>query len=775
MADQFEFYTAKVPVEPTPVPAVPRVTITSILGRTLAQAGEAVIQKQIRVGKEIGLEKASQAGTMAGSQIGFVPKEAKTEEDIVFNRAAMQAQKATLQNEVRNTMMGFSDDELRNPNLNSINNYNARARSYSNTLLPTVAPALQPYTKNLVEYYGLTHKEPIVREVDALNRNIANSNLQLNYNNNLRDATNAAFKGDPEAAVALRMHVEKNLDIARNSGIIDSADYSNKILTLDRNIKFARYQGDFNKAIVAGTANKKLSEFITTQQKDLNPDEKRLLHNRLIEMLNQNKEALQAQYGNIENQIKDLNTEIFINGTNAATENKIATMKGIVDQYYVTDPDRAKELKDSMDFASERHAFRQSVLYIPEAQMRSKLAEKEQELKLNPTFDNAKDVEILRSDLKTVLQRRKTELYNIVSQHPAVIAATSAQRNSDQANVDAATGQKLGPATKSSIQDRDETMIQIEKGMGIDESDYEIIPSTDIQNLGSLFAAGDPEITTKALQAELLKHPNHKNEAMTQIQKHVKGINIMLLNGAIRPDTAPRRDMMFAAAKSTTQQVEAPLTDTQRKGVKDTVREDIMKNYGDAILNKNGDPNPTLDEAVDYCYKLALTYQLNGIGSPEKTAVNDALKAHVQIGTFNGRKYLIPNNANYGTKDVNNAIYALVQSINPKELRVPQYLWSGLDTKQRQENYLGYIQNHGYPALMYNNNGMLLLDEAREPVKLIDGSLKGQPIGFTFKELMDKSSSLHQKVHEIQAEEIARLKRLGVKIEHLIPGFLESL
>lgn len=778
MADQFEFFTSEVPLQPVPVAPGARETATSVLGRALSQVGEAQFQKGIRVQKEVGLEKASQAGTLAGNQLGFVPKEAKSEEDIAFNRAAMQAQKATIQNDIRNTVMGFSEDELSNSNLNSVNRYSGRVKNYADTLLPQVSPALTPYTKNMIEYYGLTHKEPIVREVDMLNRNMANSNLQLSYNNNLRDATQAAFKGDQDAAMALRTNTKKNLDSALATGNISASYHSNSLEGFDKNIKFSRYQGQFHKAIIDGTANKELANFINTNQKDLVPDEKQTLISRFNSMLLQNKQSIIAQYGNIDNKIRDLNTDIFLNGTNAAVEGRVAKMKGIVDQYYATNPDKAKQLNDSMDFASQRHDFRQSILYAPTSAIRSKVGEKEEELKGQPTFENAQNLNTLTSDARSVIAQRKTNLYDIVSQHPSVIASTTAQRNSNQANVSLNEGEKLGPATTNSIQDRDENMIQIEKQMGIAKADYEIVPPVDIQKLATVMSENDPVASTNALQAILQQHAHHMNEAMNQIQKSIPGANVMLFNGAFNPETEARRSYMFNASAAKTSELENTLGKDQIVGMKDDVRSQIMSDYGDAILNKNGDPTKILNESIDYAYKLAMMYRLNNLGNPIGTAVNDALKSHVKINSYNGRKYLIPNNPNFDTKDVNSATFALLATMDPKTLRVPVSFRPGEDHKVRQEAYRNFLETDAYPAMTADNRGMILLDGARQPVKILDGTPEGRFTGFTFKELLDKSNSLHKSVHEVQAKEIKRLKsliELPLKALQIIPGFLGSI
>ena len=60
----------------------------------------------------------------------------------------------------------------------------------------------------------------------------------------------------------------------------------------------------------------------------------------------------------------------------------------------------------------------------------------------------------------------KSDLYNFVAQSPAVIAATNKQRIANQGNVSLSSGAKLGSSTVSSIQDRDEAMIQVQKQIG---------------------------------------------------------------------------------------------------------------------------------------------------------------------------------------------------------------------------------------------------------------------------------------------------------------------
>ena len=773
----FEFYTSKVPVEPTPVAPVARDTATSELGRALSSVGAGIIEKQVRVGKEIGLEKSSQAGTMAGSQLGFVAREEKSEQDIAFNRAAMRAQKMTIHNDIRNSTLGFRDDALRDSNLNSVNTYNARVKNYANVLMPKVSDALKPYAKNMIEYYGLSHKEPIVREVDMLNRNIAKSNLQLSYNNNLREATKAAFKGDPKASTAFMIDTKKNLDVGLDSGHISAQYHTHAIETFNKNVKFARYEGKFNNAIINNKANEELTNFENTNQKDLIHDEKVILIRAFNSMLRDHKQAIFAQYGNIENKIKDLNTAIYLNGTNPAVEQRIAKMKGIVDQYYSTNPDRAKQLKDSMDFASQRHDFRQANMYVNPTAMRSNITEKEQELKANPTFENAQNLHIMKSDLTGIIAERKANLYDIVSRNPAVIAATQAQHNSNQANVNAADGQKLGPATKGSIQDRDETMIQLEKQMGIPEADMQIVPPKQIDKLANDISSGDTADTTLQIQKLMLEHPAHMNEAMNQLQKKIPGANIMFFNGSVNPNTMHHRDYMMEAVTNKTNILEknVGMTTTQKDNLHKDVRSEIMDNYGDAIFNKNGDPNKILSSMLDYNYKLALVYSEHNISSPAETAVHDTLKAHAKTDSFNGRLYVIPNNPHYNTNEINKASITLLRRLDPNTLRVPAWMFMGEASDVRQQAYKNLLLSDAYPALMENNNGMIMLDGARQPIKIMDGSLYGRPIGFTFQELGDKSNDLHKAIHENQAEELRHLKKIGVKAINLIPGFLEKL
>ncbi len=147
----------------------------------------------------------------------------------------------------------------------------------------------------------------------------------------------------------------------------------------------------------------------------------------------------------------------------------------------------------------------------------------------------------------------------------------------------------------------------------------------------------------------------------------------------------------------------------------------------------------------------------------------------MKINSYNGRKYLIPNNPNYDTKDVNNATFTLLATLDPNKLRVPTSFRPGEPLQDRQQAYRIFLSNDAYPALTADNRGMILLDGRRQPVKLLDGTPDGANIGFTFKELMDKSNELHKSVHMVQAEEVKRLKAILLKPLQLLPGFLRSI
>jgi hypothetical protein len=740
MAD-FEIYSSNVGLQLPPVAPQPTETVQSVLGKKLQSFGISMLARQRATSQLMKRQEAVQAGQQAGAKLGFQPIKQNTEADILYNNAAMNTQRNVLKNTIRNTALQYRSEELSNTNVNSLDSYDSKMAIFTKTTLGSVSPQLQQFAKNNLAYYGITNRVPVANKVALLHKNIANSNLQLTVNNSLHDASIASFNGNQTAALAQKANVERSLDTAVATGQVTPSYRANVLTAYDKQIKFGRYEGQFSQQLKDGKGATAFADFSNANQKDLTPDEKQNLTSRFKSMMVDQKQAITAQYGNINSRVKDMETTIYLNGSNAATQGEVAKLKSTIDLYYSDQPEKATELKNSLDFAQTRHNFTASMTYVNPSTIALDLQEKEKELKEAPTFQKAQQLSILAADAKRILLERKADLYAIASQSPTVKMATSLQNTAIQGNKSLANGQQLGPATSSSLQDRDQALIDVEKQMGTPNKDLTIISKQELANLSGIASEGNSQQTMDAVQTLITQHINHRNVAMQDIQKAVPAANMMVLNGALNPVTRGRAGLMFQAADQKTKDLENEFQTTDIVGIKNNVRNAIMtSDYGQAILNRNGDPSKILNALDTYGYKLALVYKRQGVDDPTDQAVSDITSNQSQVGSYNGRQYVLPLSSRYDPSIVNDATNSVLEAIDPKTLRVPAGFFAGLPYNKRQLLYKNHLIQVGYPVTTTDNSGIQILDDFRIPVK----TLSGQPFGFNFQDLSTPTSDIHK-------------------------------
>jgi len=687
--------------------------------------------------------KSAREGEEAGSKIGFKPLEENTEQDIIYNKAAMQMQKMVVNNRIRNSSMQFKQDAVDNLNPNSLNEYDERMKNFAAQTMSDVSKEMKPYAENMISYYGFSNRSPVATSVKGLNKNIASSNLQVSSNNNLSDAAKAAYSGDEPGAVGLRVQHKKSLDAALASGLISSSYYSSSLDAMDKTIRLSNYEGQFGRALNSGKGADSLANFNKTDQKDLTPDEKNFLTRRFDGMMTQHKQAVTAKFGNIDQKVKDMETGILLNGVNAATQGSMDKLTAVVRDAYQDKPEKAAQLVGDMQAAVHRHNFQESQRYAPPVQIQHNLNQAFESLKKDPTAANAKNYELLKQDTAAALKQRKDDPYSIAIKHPSVMNALKGERSADKGNVSLATGDKLGSATKGSIDDVDHSLISVQQQMGIPKSDIQIVPKSQLNQVASAITNAQPQDAVQMMNDVVDAHPNNRGLAMSNLQKVVKPANFMMLNIASTPETAKHANFAYTAMNQDAKSLESMFNTKDIARLKDKTRNEFMKDYGQSLLNVNGDPTKILDSGIDYCYKLAMVYKANGVDDPVGTAVNDAVMAHSQVGTYNGYKYVIPASKSYSPKLINQSVKAVVKGIDSKDLKVPDYYMPGVASQRdREVSYKQFLQSHTYPVTTNDNGGVRLLDDSRIPVK----TKSGKDVGFGFQDIHLSTSFVNKQI-----------------------------
>ena len=751
----------------------PTVQIQPQTGPDAGAAAEAFANKLSGVSKQafalrqpLVTEESRKEGEEAGSKLGFKPLEENTPQDIVYNRAAVEAQKSIIQNRIRNSSMQFRQDAIQNLSPKSLGEYDSRMQSFVQTVKSGTTKELQPYVDNMSQYYGFANRAQVLGQVKGLNDNIARSNLQVSVNNNINDISRAAFHGDEISAAALRANIKKPLDSALETGLISGSYHASTMESIDKKIKYSHYEGQFHRALQSGKGSDAIRNFREDDQKDLTPEDKTYLDNRFNGMIREHKQDLAIQYGNVDQKAKDLESAIVLNGENSATIGSMAKMKSIVNDFYQDDPDKAAKINNDLDFAIQRHNFTDSMKFASPISIAKKLNDLDEELKENPTEQNVKNNQTLKSDLKALITARTEDPYSVAIKHPSVLNAINGERSAELGNTSLSSGEKMGSATKGNIDDVDNAIIGVQTAWGQPKSKIMIVPKSQLSELASAVSNAEPQQAVQMIQSVVAEHPGHANMVMSNLQTVIKPSNFMMLNIASNPETEKHSAFAYQAMQNDTKSIESLFDKRDITGIKDKVHDVFMKDYGQSLLNVNGDPTKLINSGTDYCYKLALIYKQNGIPDAEKTAVNDAVMAHSQVGTYNGYKYVIPNDNYYDPGTINHAVQSLIKGIDVDNVRVPDYYLPESNAKFRAKSYKDFLTSHAYPVTSNDNNSIRLMDDSRVPVK----DKMGNDVGFKFQDLKLGDSSIRQSIAK-DAKEKSKSRKL---FEKGLLGFLSS-
>jgi len=745
----YKTYQPTVAVSPGPIAPVGRAD--DLLREKLDQFEQRNTQQFVGMRRQ----QEKEAGEEAGSKLGFKPLKEVAPLDAVYNEAGMEAQKSVIHNQIRNGALGIRANVENNLNTSSLGEYDKRYANFSNTLLSNVSDKLRPFAENLVNYYGTANRIPVASKVKGLNNNILKSNLQLSVNNNLQDASKASYFGDTTGALGLYSTSKKMLDSALNTGLISPEYHTEALESMKSTIRMKNYEGSFQRAIDKGEGAKALADFDKGTQSDLTFDDKMKLRMTFNRMLSQNKQDMVAMYGNLDKKAQDMEARILENGVNAGTQGEITNLKSKVLEMYSDDPDKVKEINGSLDTAVMRRTFMDSNKYASPVVISRNLEMMHEGLKKNWDVQNAKRFMLIQKDVKNLMDQRKEDPYALAIKSPTVQSAIREEGLADDGNFSLATGMPMGGATKGNMASIDNAMISVQEGMGIPHSKIMIVPKEQLNALAAKMSSESAEDAYNDMKTVLSAHPENAALAMANIQTVAKGANLMTYNIADNPKTKSRAAYAFQAMNNSAKDLEerSGLNKQQITSLKNDVHDAVAKDWGDSILNRNGDPTKIYDAALDYCYKLALVYRSVGIGSgwfesPAKQAAYDALDAHAQYGSFNGYKYQIPASNQYTPKMVNNSFEALINSINPKSLRVPGYFKSLSPEHVDQKSYKNYLLTHSYPVSNDSGTGIVVLDDSKVPVKTIDK----KPIGFTFKDMLSDRSN----ISKITAEHVSK-------------------
>lgn len=340
MAQELPEYKASVQVNPAPVANAGEPF------QRLSSALETFSMKRAAQQQQVANMQAAQAGEEAGYNLNYQPASGGSETDMVYNRAARRANRLAVGADVGANISRIQSQILNNPNFNpatAMGEFSHAVEGYSQGLMANIPKSSQPYAQNLLKYHVASAANAIDNHVaGATKAGLFVDGYQINEQF-VNEATNAAFKGDANAAGVMFGQFTQNVKNNVVAGIYSPGYAAQLIHNGHTQLIYNTYLGQAQRAIDGGQIDKFYEGF---QKHDftkdgLNEQEWQSLNARVFGMVSTARRNKEMTGVSINEGIKD----------NVARASQGYATDPNVDRDMLLYPEKMPEYKAAMDAA----------------------------------------------------------------------------------------------------------------------------------------------------------------------------------------------------------------------------------------------------------------------------------------------------------------------------------------------------------------------------------------------------------------------------------------
>lgn len=738
----FPRYEAKQPITPDPKGQIAIRDVQSGVDR-LQNAFQGFSNASLQRYQEQANYEAKQAGEQAGSQPGFKPSQPYTQADMVYQNAALEANKASVQLDISGNLQRLRDQVLDPKNFgpDALNKYNQLASAYQEGAFAAIPKEVMPSAKHYFDYYNQQSQSAINSRVDSLTRNQLQFQLFDYLNTTGKQASNAAFGGDHDAASALTNQAVQKLDAAVSTGLISGAQAAhlkNGYVTQEHQ---DFYLGQFSHLLNSDPTKAAgfISDFLHSDGVDMNPLEKMKMVTHMHAMWKQYQLQQSLDGTNLKQQMSSALAGVQNGEPSSSYASVIAQVQGFA-------PDKYPEFAAKMQGAEFGYAVEQALTYATPAEQQEILkASKPNPFLKNGEPDPAYGPLIAAwnhgNDLVKKLDKQwKDDPAGMAMKNPSVTKAVE-DHNTAASGPDG----KVQGVSRGTINPVD-AMVNVQRQRGVAPEDISVMPKSIAASTVSQLKSMELPQQVETLQGLFGQYgAQYAPELSHDLQKAGLEFAPLLLT-AVANNNASR-----GALPDVTKAMQTSLKDIEKAMPAGMTHKDVTKmvptstaDWDTAMQQSyNGDTTQYRAQMRGAIGQYAAWMLANGKAKDPSSAVQSAsdtlLNNFYSYSKFNGYKAAIPKQ--YDTGLVNDAFNHLWKEAQDAQLKVPQLYGSTFRTLTSdglQKQYKADSISQAHLAVEPGDAGAVLVDNQGSPITTTDGrkfSFKFGDLGNAFSDI----------------------------------------
>lgn len=729
------------------------------LSQRLQNFSNQVLNERLRVLEDQDKPKAIEAGSQPNYQSGS----SYTERQRAFNKIAIQANKFSTEMAVRENILKIKNNILNSANfgVDSPQEFELHVRQFAQDFLPQVPKENRQIAKNLINYYGVTNQQSLLKTAKTLS--IQQSTRQ--FNNALmkfkNDSILASYEGDTISGAALLGQAKQLNNLGVETGLVKESEAKVQNQYADMaNVK-AMYLGEFQRALNNGNPNEFLEKF-STQDIDLPPA---MALGTQIQMLGQ-----KVNHDNAKSNEDDSFAERFNNSLKEAQNgqyqnvvNIIAKTRSLGARGNLLADDMEKKLQD----ATLLHSVNESLKYATPVQRQQAL----QVIAQSASDENIDTQKLLQTAQKInnkQLKSLQNDPHSYVMKNPVVYQAYENAKQGIDINpyqveynqqvrlgVDPASVKFLSSETASNI------VHSIKSSPTVNDQVEEL---HKLLTINTLNPDGSPK----------LRYGKYTPYIINQLMQ--KGLNMpvaAVMNAYADPKSQPyivdairaedaatvKSGNEFKSEKSANVNLASRLDTTTVKNIRLQVRNTMQPYFQSVSGYNNLDPNIPRQLEL-HVQNLAMQLTLRGDKDAVKNAYNFYIGNHINLdNSLNGhvvqKPYTLQNDVNFSAlfHTLNtNARKQLDKIVVPMEA-VRQFATPTSTPKDIRTDYLNAIRINGYLQLKPGGLSYQLVDNNGNPLVYRDEDGQLQRFTASVDDINNLQSPLNQQLIDQEAKQ----------------------
>lgn len=713
---------------------------------------------------------AKQEGEQAGSDLNFKPSQPVTQADMVYQNAALEANKAAVQLDISSNLQRIRDEVMDPKNFgpDAVNRYNKLASAYQEGAFAAIPREVQPSAKHFFEYYNQQNSQVVTHSVQGLTKNQLQYQLFDYLNQTEKDASNASFSGDHDAAAALVGQGVQKLQSAVATGLIGGPTAAHLKEGYVSQAHQEGYLGQFSRILNTdpSKASAFISDFLKSPGVDMTPIERMKLVTTMHRMWRQYELQQDMDGINIRQQMKSAIAGVQNGESPSKYANIVAQVQGFSPKEYPA-------FAAKMQAAEFSYAVEDALTYATPAEQQAILtASKPHPFLADGVTPNPAYAELIAawdhaSNLVQKLDKQwKDDPAGMAIKNPSVVKAYD-DRNQ------AATGPdgKVQSVTRGTINPLD-AMINVELKRGVPPENLSVMTKSMAAGTVSELKGMDLPGQVAKLNSLLPQYGQYAPIASKDLQK--AGLEFQpLLAVAVSNNPASRGalpDVMKALSANPKDIEKAMPAGATTKAVHAQVA-GAMSDWSAAMLqSSNGDTTQHRAEMTKAVTQYASWLVANGksdSAGAAQMAADTLINNFYNYSKINGYKVALPKDVD--TSMAKDAFNYLLDGAKKSDLQVPGFYASTFHTltnDQLQSQYKSDSVGQAHLAVLPGDTTAVLVDDQSTPI--LDKS--GKRFEFNFKDLGDSFSPIRTEM----AKQKTFLSKVGDVAHYLDPSIFKD-